>query len=519
MSIAVTIGPKPSNHPFYNRGSKHCYYIDGIPGKKLELASGTTYTFVIESPGHPFYFTNSDSGGSEDNDILEGFPPTDRGTVVFIMPASYPTNFYYQCKIHAYMGSYAERTGTQPNNTFYLTPVLNGLVAPTSLCAPKGDSEHIYVADQIGIVHRHNLVTQQSDIFLDVREYTPTLNENYDERGLLGLCFHPNFMQNGRFFIYYSSLRDYDRGEVKPPTRAELLPGISIRPTRAGLLPGISIRPTSKEYYNCVSEFVYENGNVNYNTEKVLLRMNRDLPYHNGGKIDFGPDGHLYILVGDGGPQKDPNNNAQNLQSWFGKVLRIDVDTPPPLSTPPSYYRVPDDNPFVNMAGVLPEIWAVGFRNPWGLEFIGEYLIVTDSGYESGVGQEEVNVVASGGNYGWNIKEGSKLTPWADPKVDTSHMMDPIFAYTTADPNYADADSSVIIGGYFTAEGDYICADYSGRLIRLRFNRNGAELIETAKVGKWIRSFGKKDTQLYVLTSEKSGPKDTTGEVWALTVV
>lgn len=99
-------------------------------------------------------------------------------------------------------------------------------------------------------------------------------------------------------------------------------------------------------------------------------------------------------------------------------------------------------------------------------------------------------------------------------------MIDPIFSYTTSDKQYADSDVSVIIGGYLTLEGDYICADYSGRLIRLRFNQTKVEVIETGKVGKWIRSFGKgSDGKLYLLTSETTGPKDSKGEVYALTVV
>lgn len=325
------------------------------------------------------------------------------------------------------------------------------------------------------------MITQAVSIFLDVSEYVPKLNPNYDERGLLGLCFHPNFNQNGRVFIYYSSRPDRDNKNYRVENSTESF------------------------YYNCLSEFIYQNGRILYDAEKVILRMKKDLPFHNGGKIGFVPDGYLYITVGDEGEQRDPNGNAQNLNSLFGKILRIDVDG---IDTYP-YYKIPPDNPFINVKGVLPEIWEYGFRNPWRVEFFDDILIVTDAGFEAGSGQEEVNIVVKGGNYGWNVKEGKRLAPWSDPKIDTRSMIDPIFSYTTADPKFTDTDVSVIIGGYLTDQGDYVCADFSGRLIRLRIDQTGAEVIETASVGKKIA--GK--IQLYVLTSEEQGPKGTTGEI------
>lgn len=489
-TIVVTVGPKPADHPFYGRGSKHCFYLNGAPGLDLELVVGTQYTFDINTPGHPFYFTSSESGGFEDKQVLGNFAPSDKGTVTFLVPDSLPDRFYYQCRIHFYMGGFALKKSIKAkHNTFYVNPILKGLVGPTSLSAPKNSSS-IYVADQIGLVYKYDLNTRQSSIFLDVREYIPKLNDDYEERGLLGLCFHPEFNQNGRVFIFYSSTSERQEATAYN---------------------------TNVNYYNCLSEFTFKDGKILYEAEKVLIRIPRDLNYHNGGKIDFGPDGYLYITIGDAGPQRDVNNNAQDLAKLFGKILRIDVNG---IDTYP-YYRIPSDNPFVNVQGVRSEIWAYGFRNPWGLEFYQNVLVVTDAGYESGSGQEEVNVVYKGGNYGWNIKEGRNLTPWTkltNPQILTT-LMDPIFAYTTSDRNFADSDVSSIIGGYFDKSGDYICADYSGKLIRLRFNPQGVTVVETASLGKWIRSFGKVGDQLYVLTSEKSGPSGTTGEVIALTVV
>lgn len=452
MSIHVTVGPKPSNHPFYGKGSKQCYYIDGVPGATLNLTVGQSYRFTIDTPGHPFYFTTSEEGGSNDDNALSGFQPTEKGTVNFTVPESYPTTFYYQCGIHSYMGSYVRLE----HNTFYMNTLLAGLTAPTSLTADE--QNNIYVADQIGVVYKYNLTTDDVNVVLNIQDKIPKLNKNYDERGLLGLCLHPNFIHNGKFFVFYSG-----------------------------------------EGYNYLSEFNPD--------ERIILRVKRTETYHNGGKIAFGPDGYLYLALGDGGPQGDLHNNAQNLNTWHGKILRISIDDHP--------YSIPADNPFINTPNALPEIWAYGFRNPWGTTFGKGMMIVTDSGYERGTGQEEVNIVVRGGNYGWNIKEGSKQRR----EGDISNMIDPIFAYTTGDEQFSDGGGSVIIGGAFTNEGDYICADYSGKLIRLRFNEKGAEVIETLSIGNKIRSIDRGGDRLYVLTSKQSGPTGTTGEVHTLTVV
>lgn len=446
MSIHVTVGPKPKNYPFYGEGSSQCYYLNDVPGAKLTLVAGQTYQFIINTPGHPFYFTTSEKGGADDEG-LSGFEPTENGTVNFTVPSTYPDSFYYQCHIHDYMGSYAELQ----HNTFYIDTILTGLTAPTSLTA---DNEgNILIADQIGVVYKYNLETQETSIILNIQDKIPELNKNYDERGLLGLCLH-----NNRLFVFYSG-----------------------------------------KDYNYLSEFSPK--------ERVILRVKRDQTFHNGGKIAFGPDGYLYLALGDMSPQGDPNNNAQDLSTWRGKILRIDINGDP--------YSIPADNPFVNTRGARPEIWAYGFRNPWGTTFHNGQLFVTDSGYETGTGQEEVNIVVRGGNYGWNIKEGANQRR----EGNTNGMIDPIFAYTTGDSNFSNGGGSVIIGGAFTNKGDYICADYSGRLIRLRFNGDEAEVIETASIDKKIRSIDKGNGQLFVLTSEQSGPKGKSGEVHILTVV
>lgn len=483
MIINISVGPKRQNHPFYGKGSKYGYYINDVPGADLNLTIGQTYTFNINSQGHPFYFTTSESGGSDDNDSLNLFPQTDIGQVTFTVPQGLPSKFYYQCHIHTYMGGVVNITS---HNTFYTNLIINELVSPIAVVADSHNLNNIYIADQIGIVYKYDVQAGKIEIFLDVRQYIPALNDNYDERGILGLCLHPQFSTNGRVFIFYSSTRDLKTG-----------------------------------YYNCVSEFIYQNGRIIYEAEKVILRITRERNYHNGGKIGFGQDGYLYITTGDHGEQGAKNVTAQDLRSIHGKVLRINVNT-----NNSKYYDIPNDNPFINVNSALKEIWAYGFRNPWGLDFYNkDILIVTDAGYQAPTGREEVNAVIKGGNYGWNIKEGNNIAPWTNINNYNSQflssLIDPIFSYPTSDPNFSDSDSSsVIIGGFIDKNGDYICADYSGRLIRLRFQGNNQmTVVETASLGKWILSFGKVGDRLYVLTSGKHGPSGNTGEVHTLDII
>ena len=489
MNFNITVGLKPESHIFFGKGSKYCFYINGVPGARLELVTGQTYTFNINATGHPFYFTNSEIGGSDDNGPLGGFTATDNGQVTYTV-SSLPSNFYYQCKIHAYMGA---PSIVQEHNTFYTKLVMQDLVAPTSMSYVMEDPSTLYIADQIGRVYRYDTKNANISVFIDVTEYTPTLRKEYDERGLLGFCFHPEYTTNGRFFIYYSSIRERK-------------------------IYGNKKGKGTEDFYNCLSEFTVKDGKVLYEAEKVVLRMDRDYKYHNGGKIAFGPDGYLYITVGDGGPQGD-NKNGQDLSNWFGKILRINVNT-----TSSKYYEVPTDNPFVNVKGAKPEIWAYGLRNPWGMDFYNNMLIVTDAGYETGTGQEEVNVITKGGmNFGWSIKEGSKFAPWTErsKKTKKDNFIDPVFSYTTGDPNFSDEKSSTIIGGFVDRKsGHYICADFSGRLIRLKFTDNKSmSVVETHSLKKWIRSFGLIGDQMYVLTSNNQGPSGFSGEIYALDVV
>ncbi|MEM0896454.1 MAG: PQQ-dependent sugar dehydrogenase, partial [Verrucomicrobiota bacterium] len=203
----------------------------------------------------------------------------------------------------------------------------------------------------------------QAELFLDISERP--LIANAFEEGLLNLSFHPKFTENGKIYIYYT-IQDPKRSVVSEMSIAKDGDGFRADPM----------------------------------TERVLLEVRQPFWNHNSGNMIFGPDGYLYIALGDGGKRDDPNQLAQNLWVLNGKILRIDVDSEAG-SLP---YGIPEDNPFVGKEGAREEIWAYGLRNPWGLYFDKENRF-----WCADVGQnlyEEINIIEKGGNYGWSFREG-----------------------------------------------------------------------------------------------------------------
>lgn len=206
------------------------------------------------------------------------------------------------------------------------------------------------------------------EVFLDIRSKVE-FNENKNEEGLLGLAFHPRFKDNGELYVYYSPRYEEE-----------------------------------SERRTVVSRFRVPAGENrgDPDSEEQLLSINQPFWNHNGGTVVFGPDGMLYIAVGDGGAYGDPKGNAQDTQTLLGAVLRIDVDE----STDDRPYGIPSDNPFAGRpeAG-RPEIWAYGLRNVWRMAFDAQ----TGKLWAGDVGQniwEEIDVLRPGGNYGWNLREG-----------------------------------------------------------------------------------------------------------------
>lgn len=270
------------------------------------------------------------------------------------------------------------------------------------------------------------------------------------ERGLLGLAFHPDYRRNGRFFVNYT--RDPDGATVIAEYHA------SADPDRAAP------------------------------AEKLLLLVPQPYPNHNGGMVEFGPDGLLYLGLGDGGSGGDPGNRAQNTYELLGKILRIDVDRGAP-------YRIPPDNPFA-AGGGRAEVFAWGLRNPWRFSFDRETgaLWVGDVGQDA---WEEVDVVRRGGNYGWRVMEGRHC--FRPPRgCETRGLEPPVAEYAHSGGRCS------VIGGYVyhgrrvpRLAGTYVSGDYcSGEIFGLT---NGAPRVLLA-THQWISSFGEdRAGELYVV--------------------
>ena len=352
------------------------------------------------------------------------------------------------------------------------------------------------------------------DPFLDLSDRVVDLDPSYDERGLLGLVFHPDFASNGRLFVNYSApLRDS--------------------------------APSGQDHTNRLSEFHVNPGELHADpaSERVILEFEQPQPNHSGGALGFGPDGYLYLGAGDGGGTGDddeghsPQGNAQDTARLNGKILRLGVDGGEP-------YAVPPDNPFADGGGA-PEIYAYGFRNPWRLSWEpdGERrLIVSDVGYGR---YEEIDVVEPGGNYGWRIREGAHcldieapLTPLAScpPAGENGDpLIDPALEYTHTDVGLAVVGGFVYRGTAIPAlTGHYVFADFSREWISDppvgRGTLMAAEPAATGQPWPWrelvlgdgqrpnfITGIGEDAAgELYVMVREELGPEGTTGRVLRL---
>ena len=272
-----------------------------------------------------------------------------------------------------------------PQIPISLERIAGGFSSPMMIALPHDGTGRMAVVDQIGVVKMIGPDRKVSDNpFLDVRDRMVTLNSNYDERGLFSIAFHPDYRNNGRLFVYYSA------------------------PLQPGAPPGWSAT-------NRLSEFHVNAGNpdaVDMSSEKILLAVDKPSSNHNGGPLLFGPDdGYLYLALGDGGGSDDTGTghttgtgNAQDGTTLLGKIIRIDVDKP---GEGGKNYAIPPDNPFTGTAGFAPEIYAMGFRNPAYASFdaAGNHTLITASAGQALF--ESVFIVAKGGNYGWNIREGT----------------------------------------------------------------------------------------------------------------
>ena len=317
-----------------------------------------------------------------------------------------------------------------PFTSLTLEPFANGFDAPTDI-KHAGD-DRLFVAEHDGrilIVEANGTIVGTP--FLDIRE---RVLANF-EQGFLGIAFHPNFADNGYVYVHYTNL----------------------------------------EGNTTIARFQRSDEDDNVadpDSEQILLTITQPSLYHQAGDLQFGPDGYLYVAIGDGGPPGDPNNNAQTRTNLLGTILRLDVNNGSP-------YAIPPDNPYVNNPGRMDEIWAFGLRNPWRISFdrqTGE-LYIADVG--EGVA-EEVNLQPAnsegGENYGWRCYEGTHPFNTNDCGPFESYTS-PIYEYTReGSPNCIS-----IVGGYVyrgqaypVMTGYYFFADFCRRgLWGLRQNEEG----------------------------------------------
>ncbi len=326
------------------------------------------------------------------------------------------------------------------------------------LTQPDGMPERLYLVLQPGRIMVFDNVPEPSapQTFLDIRG---RVSDRGNEEGLLGLAFDPDYMTNGYFYVYYSA--------ASP--RRSIIARYQASPDAASADP---------------------------DSEKVIMEIGQPFQNHNGGHIAFGPDGYLYVGLGDGGSGGDPRGHGQDLGTLLGTILRIDVSTLDETGS----YAVPRDNPFVGVEGARPEIWAYGLRNPWRFSFDRE----SGDLWAGDVGQnklEEIDIIKQGANYGWNIMEGTSC--FGNAGCDIEGLEAPVAEYGR------DGGCSVT-GGYVyrgsripSLVGAYVYGDFcTGNIWALRYD--GSRAVEQAKIADTdlqIASFAEgPDGEVYVLS-------------------
>lgn len=309
---------------------------------------------------------------------------------------------------------------------------------PITLTHAGDGSGRKFVVSEQGVIHilPQDESGDEAAVFLDI-EAKVDYEDKENEEGLLGLAFHPKFKENGEFFVYYT---------LKNPPHTSALSRFKVSkadPNKAD--------PASEE---------------------EILRIPQPYWNHNGGGLMFGPEGYLYVALGDGGSGNDPHGHGQNLSTLLGSILRIDVDH----KDPGLAYAIPKDNPFVGQKEARPEIYAYGVRNIWGMTYDKESKLF----FAADVGQnlwEEINIVVKGGNYGWNLREG--LHKFGDKGSDPRpNLIEPIWEY------HHDIGKSITGGHVYrgkaapSLQGHYVYADYvTGKIWALKYDAASKKVV------------------------------------------
>lgn len=364
--------------------------------------------------------------------------------------------------------------------TLKVQPVISNLQAPTAMAFPGNGI--IWIAEQTGKIRVFKNGKLSDVPLLDVGSKLPKLNNGYEERGLLGIALHPKFKVNKKFYVFYSM-----------PTEGRF------------------------NHKDVVAEYTLASNGIKVveNSGRIIISADKPDGNHNGGAVQFGPDGYLYISFGDGGGQGDKHGeigNGQNLNTLLGKILRIDVNSD-------SAYRIPKDNPFVSQSGARGEIWAYGFRNPYRISFdkASGQLFVGDVGQDT---WEEVDIIKKGGNYGWRMMEGNHCYN-PETGCEVKGIIKPIAEY-----NHREGVS--ITGGYVyngktipVLKGKYFFADWTGPTFYLKKVgenwQRGKVVLKNLPLGMKITGFGEDATgELYMLTNPDTGPGNKLGSVYKI---
>ncbi|MCZ7540878.1 MAG: PQQ-dependent sugar dehydrogenase [Anaerolineae bacterium] len=355
----------------------------------------------------------------------------------------------------------AQGAAESQQTPYQLVPVASGFSRPLYVTHAGDGSGRLFVVEQSGAIRVIKDGAALRQPFLDVSGLISrqALEDNYTERGLLGLAFHPNYAENGLFYINYTDLNGHS------------------------VISRYTISADDPDRADATSA-------------APLLYVEQPYANHNGGHMAFGPDGYLYISLGDGGSGGDPLGSGQNLSTLLGKILRIDVDVP-------DGYAIPADNPFVEREGARPEIWAWGLRNVWRFSFDR----ATGDLYLADVGQnqwEEINFQpagsAGGENYGWNAFEGTHV--YSGQRA-ASDVVPPVLEY----------DHSVgrcsVTGGYVyrgeripALQGVYLYGDWcSGTIWSAQRGARGLwQAVVSLESGRNISSFGEDEAgELYLV--------------------
>jgi glucose/arabinose dehydrogenase len=342
-----------------------------------------------------------------------------------------------------------------PNSNDYVwIPIASGLNRPVDVQSASDGTGRLFIIEKYGAIRIHQDGQLLDAPFLNIAD---RVDDNSNEMGLLGLAFHPNFPENGYFYVNYTG----DGGHTR------------------------------------ISRFQASGNLADLNSEKVLLIIEQPFPNHNGGALAFGPDGYLYVGLGDGGLAGDPYKNGQNTSSLLGKILRIDVNNGDP-------YSIPADNPFGN------EVWAYGLRNPWRISFDR----LTGDLWIGDVGQgewEEIDYLPAGSlpgaNFGWSIMEGNHgYDGGAQPG-----LLLPAAEYSHNEGGCSVTGGYVYRGSMPEWNGIYLYGDYcSGLIWGLILSEAGWQSQVLFDAGVLITSFGQDESGEIYLASDS-------GDIYRLT--